>query len=169
VRTLSNQVTACWQWRRFLYGNLRHGKAPILLNLDETSIHFFMEPHNRLCVDRKMMHASDLRCGRNVSKGQQRSAMTYIGLICADDNIQKDLPQILLVAKKAMPECRRIPALMQGVSPVQLWIRKSAWINRPVFIQVLKQISEVLQKHDRDTDISSCLWMHTLCISAMKF
>ena len=80
LRPFSNQVTACWQWVRFLYGNLRHGKAPLLLNLGETSIRFFMKPRHGLCVRRKMMHASDLRCGRNVSKAQQRSAMTYIGL-----------------------------------------------------------------------------------------
>ena len=141
------KAVACWKWFHYCRQEAATCEAPLLLNLDETSLPFHMVP--RRGIRQKKRRASE-RAGspaRNTSKKQRRKAMTHVAIVCNDTSLQPELPQVLLVAEKIFPNVSATNVRSTLPSNFHLWRRKSGWVNIPAFLEIIEVLAKVLDKH----------------------
>ena len=141
------KAVACWKWFHYCRQEAATYEAPLVLNLDETSLPFHMEPRRGIRL--KKARASE-RAGspaRNTSKKQRRKAMTHVAIVCNDTSLQPNLPQVLLVAEKICSNESATNIRPTLPSNLHLWRRKSRWVNTPAFLEIIEVLANVLDKH----------------------
>ena len=126
-----------WQWVDYLHDQIPMGKKVLLLNLDETSICAFMGKTKGNIFIRKGVK-------QRMSKGHQRTYLTYIGVICDDVELQPLLPQFV-VANGHPLAVRELHRLRESCSSnVRVLREKSAWMNTDLFPKMICLLAESL-------------------------
>jgi hypothetical protein len=94
-------------------------------------------------------------------KNHSRTAYTYIAMICDQPEIQKLLPQIVVLNKHTCTLDTLATLQQESASHMVLWHRKSSWLNIGAFCNVIAELGKRLQP-----------WMSTyqpiLCLDACK-
>ena len=135
-----------WRWSNFLHANVERSRQTLLVNMDETNV--------RLCQDRGRgnvsMRAYRLKqrprgLSRSVARGATRANLTHMATICDDPEIQKLLPQFLLVNAKQVPESegRQLRALLPA--RVHLLRLPKAWVSKEVMLTWLRVLRRCLE------------------------
>lgn len=156
------QASAVWRWSNFLHQCVPEGKVPLRCNLDETSIKLFTETA-RGCVSAaaRMKKYKGPGVRRKIQKGHTRGGYSHVCLVCDNEVIQKQLPQIVVVNEHMCPlECyKRLAPQLPG--HIKLWRRKSSWLNIPGMCDVIKALGQSLGPYRKT-------YQPILCLDACK-
>lgn len=108
------QALAFWRWLNHVYSE---ASAPLVLNMDETSIAF--KPPPGLGTVQKGCQAV-----APASLAETRSCFSLMCTICADTQVQPCLPQILLSNGRILGKKPKLEILKGNLV---VWTQKSAW------------------------------------------
>ena len=82
---------------------------------------------------------------QRVPRAKRRCCMTHIGLVCNRPDIQKHLPQVLIVNRRTVP-ASRMPALRAACpANVRILREKSAWTNIGITTLVVSLLGAALR------------------------
>lgn len=138
------QVDAVWTWWNWLETHVAPGKQVLKINLDETSVRFYYRSKKGLFFPSKRKGKGLQRPRHKTSKGDQRKALTHVGLICNSPEVQVLLPQVILGNCHTLP-ARRLPELQAKCRPnVHLWRLKSSWITKTTFVKIAAMLGKAL-------------------------
>ena len=136
-----------WKWSNYLHSKVPVTKKPLCVNIDESSIKLDQDVRygHVTASARKLAKGKMLR--RQIPKGMTRTAYSLVAVICDDAEIQKSLPQFIVVNKKSCTEA--VYKTVLGIAPanIKLWRRDSAWMNTLSVCQVVREISKALKKY----------------------
>lgn len=144
--TLANQLwqaLASWKLVNWLLSQCPAGKEPLLLNMDETSVAYFMQPAPGT-VCRRSRRKGRVRPTDKLTQVQLRSCITHVAVICNDREIQRRLPQLLLTNEVSVKagELADIQAAMPA--NVKVIRGKSAWISKEKMLKFLDLLGDAL-------------------------
>ena len=91
-----------WRWSNYLHSKVPVTKRPLCVNIDESSIKLDQDVRygHVTASARKLAKGKMLR--RQIPKGMTRTAYSLVAVICDDAEIQKSLPQFIVVNKKEL-------------------------------------------------------------------
>ena len=83
-----------WQWWNYYRSIIPSPKLPLRLNLDETSVCMYQgDVEGNIMVSKKRAR----EIVQQVPHAKRRCRMTHVGLICDRPEIQRLLPQVLII------------------------------------------------------------------------
>ena len=134
-----------WKWSNYLHSKVPVTKKPLCVNIDESSIKLDQDVRygHVTASARKLAKGKMLR--RQIPKGMTRTAYSLVAVICDDAEIQKSLPQFIVVNKKSCTEAVYKALLDIVPANLKLWRRDSAWMNTLLVCQVVREISKALK------------------------
>ena len=81
---------------------------------------------------------------QHATLGDRRTRLTHVAFICDDPHIQGLLPQVIICNEHTVSQ-RQFDALLPGCPPnVYLVRQRSAWINIPLNVQIVRWLAAVL-------------------------
>ena len=83
--------------------------------------------------------------GRNASLSAQRSAITHVTAISDDPEIQKRLPQVVLVGVNQVTEARAYRLGTEAPDTVHIWREKKAWMTIELMVRYILLLGRCLQ------------------------
>ena len=136
-----------WQWWNCAAASMPAGRAPLRINLDETSIALFQGHSKGVAFFRKRKHAPDTEPLQKASLATKRTCFTHVGLICDEPALQPLLPQVLIGNEQTFLE--RDMAALRAECPanVHLVRQKSAWNNAETCKAIIRLLAEALRPH----------------------
>jgi hypothetical protein len=128
-----------------LHEVLPKDKQLLRCNMDETSIRLFQDVGKGFVTATvRKRNRAGLGVRRAVSRAQQRTAFTHVAIICDNAEIQRHLPQILIVNSTVMSE-QVYAKLMSSFPPnIKLWRRKSSWMNIDTTCEVIRTLAKAV-------------------------
>ena len=141
------QATALWRWSNYLQHLDPPQKVRVLINVDETSVRLVPEEGKGHLSNRAYrLLCSGIPIGRNASLAAQRAAITHVTAICDHLEIQKRLPQVVLVGENQFTEGRAYR--LRGAAPdsVHLWRQKKAWMTTELMVKYILLLGGILQE-----------------------
>lgn len=145
-RTFSEAIST-WQWANFWASRCPPGKTVVHVNMDETSIPLWQNP------GRGLVRIPEGKSRKAVLESEQRATLAkrrcYMSLLCFlsdDEEVQKKLPQVLVVNEKTISVVMR-NALEEELAFREdffLLRRKSAWTDAAFLGQVLRLVAGCL-------------------------
>ncbi len=145
----SAQVLAVWQWWNWLLRFQERAKPLLIVNWDETACRLHYPTGKGMCARRVSRSSQRLRqLTQSVPTARKRGSLTHVGLICNDTSLQPVLPQIIIGNEHTLTT-KELTAIGEGVLPpnVQVWKRKSAWVNKDTMRDILREIWRSLRAH----------------------
>ena len=137
------QVSGFWEWCLHLRQTAAsYGREPIFINIDESSMPQFCKAKRGVCLRRSDWPAGKVPCG---PRKPPRNTATLLAMISSEGTLQKCLPQILIGNERCF--LRRLLLSAQAASAattVQYWRRKSSWVNGPVMVQALEELTALV-------------------------
>ena len=132
---LSLKATATWQWFNWSLAQIPEGKTPLLLNMDETACSLFYGGADGVLAGEPIALAA--RRGvlaQSATRGETRSNLSLVALLCDDPSIQAKLPQYIIGNEHMLPAAVVAQLQVEGalLPNVRLVRRKSAWVNDAV-------------------------------------
>jgi len=123
------------------------GKAPLRINMDETSLCLFQGGGKGNVITRKRRAPAAGGPAQKASRALRRTCLTHIAFVCDRPELQPLLPQVIIGNCKTFL-LRDWPALL-GASPGNVYLlrQKSAWNNRDTCCRVVRMLAEVLRPH----------------------
>ena len=122
------------------------------MNFDETSVKlvpeekpgFLSEAAHRLSVTGRPM-------GRRVARSATRACLTHLAAICTCPDIQKELPQIILIGENQMSQERfqRLQADADKPNCVHIWREQKAWVTIAVMQRYIRLLGRCLRAYRR--------------------
>ena len=95
--SVSIEVTATWQWFNWSLAQIPEGKTPLLLNMDETACCLFYGCASGVLASEPIALAAQRGLlAQNASRGQVRSNLSLVALLCEDTGVQAELPQYII-------------------------------------------------------------------------
>lgn len=160
------QARAVWTWSNYLHSvAVVSGKQIVRVNIDETSIKLDMVMRHGFisAAARNDEKHSGLR--RKMSKRRARTAYSYVAVLCDDADLQKLMPQIIIVNSTQCPEAVFEEVNKQKPSNVIIWRRKSCWMDTATFGKVIRQIHSSLGRKGDSVQIILCCDGHNTHIN----
>ena len=126
-----------WQWRNMLATENNRTREPALcINFDETNVRLHAGAKTgHLSVEAWLQRRKPQSLKRNVTLGQMRASATHLLCICNDTEVQRSLPQYIIVKAALVSEdiCNDI---RRSLAPnVHLLRMPKAWVNATVMLQ----------------------------------
>ena len=121
----------------FLHERIPEGKKALLLNLDESSICTFMGKSVGNLFAWKGI-------AQKASRGQQRTYLSYVAIICDDPILQTGLPQFIVANKRTLSERQAVRLRSAGPANIHLLREKSAWVNADILAQIIGALAGAL-------------------------
>lgn len=141
------QAHSMWRWCNYLHSSVPRTKKVLSVNIDESSIK----------LDQDLLHGHVTECARtlakgkllrrNIPKGIRRTAYSLVAVMCDDAEIQKCLPQFVVVNKRSCPVAVFRALLDVVPATLKIWRRDSAWLNTKAVCQVVRVVAKVLRKY----------------------
>ena len=135
------KALAAWQWSNYWHSQIPAGRRPLRLNLDETAICLFQGGGKGNVFVTK----SAARVGQHATRGQRRTYLSHVAVICDEPAIQPLLPQVI-IGNEHTVQARRLAGIRARCpTHVHVLRRKSAWVNAAVMAQIIRLIGAVLR------------------------
>ena len=80
---------------------------------------------------------------RNASRGDIRLNFTFVAVLCDDEEVQKRLPQFIVLSDTVLSSTLHAELLAALPSNIVLWGCKSSWMNAGLVEQVLRELGKV--------------------------
>ena len=148
--SVSIEVTATWQWFNWSLAQIPEGKTPLLLNMDETACCLFYDGASGVLASEPIaLQARRGLLAQNASRGQTRSNLSLVALLCDDSEVQAELPQYIIGNEHVLPAAVVAQLQMEGalLRNVRVLRRQSAWVNDALLAVVARHWGEVLSRH----------------------
>ena len=141
-----SEATAVWHWCNFLHDQIQDNKKPLRVNMDETSVRMYpVMRAGSVAYVARLEKRTPRSLTTNVTRGQMRGSMSLVCFVCDDAEVQKTLPQILLVKKQFAP-AHMLAARMAAVQPpLAVWVVDNSWMTAEMMNKVLTHLSTCLQ------------------------
>lgn len=141
---VSLQAFAVWQLYNFVTSSMSNGRRCLRINIDETSIPIHQaNARGNICVNKRL--AASL--SQPVSKAKRRKCMTYVAVVCDDATLQPLMPQFLVGNAHTLLQ-KDMPSILEHMpANVILLRKKSAWVDKSLMVDILKELRRVLQPH----------------------
>ena len=128
------KAKAVWQWWNFY----AEGNEILRINLDETSVCMFQGGMRGTIFASSVRGRSGLR--QRATRGERRSYLTHVAVICDRPDIQPLLPQIV-IGNVATLRARDMDRLRRLCPPNVILVRqKSAWNNEELCAKIIRRI-----------------------------
>ena len=135
-----------WKWYQYLVSNVAEGKTVLNISLDETSVQLWQARHcgNISFREHRTIAGVRKRLYSDVTLKAQRSNITHVALVCDNREIQKCLPQFLIVNEQVLLK-REVP-LVKAFLPSNVFLirAKSSWNNTRIMLLILQKLVEAL-------------------------
>lgn len=143
----SVKVFAAWKWSDFLRSEVPDDRQILRINIDETQVRFFYEQHAGYRLKRRhLLQKHSSVAVRPAGLASRRRALTHVGIICDDAELQKSLPQVFL-GNEAVLRLEDMQSLGTFLpSNFHVWRCKSGWIATATLVRVLGLLAKVLQE-----------------------
>ena len=115
--------------------------------MDETACRLFYDGTDGILASEPIARAARKgRLAQNVTRGQTRSVVSLVALLCEDSRVQAELPQYIIGNEHVLPatvvtQLRAEGALLRNVHLVR---RKSAWANDALLASIARHWGRVL-------------------------
>lgn len=133
-----------WNWSNYLHSKVPSAKKPLHVNLDESSIKLDHDVRHGLLTGAAKKLAKRCNLRRQVPKAVSRTAYSLVAVICDDAEIQKTLPQFIVVNKKLCTEAIYRTLLPKLPANMRFWRRSSSWLDIECVCKVIKEIAKAL-------------------------
>ena len=80
---------------------------------------------------------------RNASRGDIRLNFTFVAVLCDDEEVQKRLPQFIVLSDTVLSSTLHAELLAALPSNIVLWRCKSSWMNAGLVEQMLRELGKV--------------------------
>ena len=112
--------------------------------MDETSIRLHqVVKSGHLTTSARALKRSARSLTCPATNTQTRGMFTLVAFVCDDQEIQKQLPQILLVNEKHLTQAEPAAALRSHLdSNTYLWTSKSAWVTTITMCKIIKTLHQ---------------------------
>lgn len=114
--------------------------------MDETSIKLYQDA-GKGALTKSFRGAGGARTCRPVSRGQMRTAFTLAAVMCDDETVQREIPQVLVINTKTITANQVTDLHAELGSPVVIWRKSSAWLDIPAFCSIVKLVGISLAKY----------------------
>ncbi len=119
-------------------------KTPLIVNMDGSVLKFNYGQNRGLVIDRRSLPPGHKHRSEQVSPGEAKAAVTFIGFLTHNPDIQRQLPQIILGNKH-----RLTVALMTALAPLKpgnfhVWRETSCWTNKGIMCRILTLLTKCL-------------------------
>ena len=101
AKTYQNQAHAVWQWYNCCAARVPAGRAPLRVNLDETSVALFQGGGKGTIMCRKRKNPPAAEPHETASRAERGLCLTHVAFICDRPDIQPSLPQVLVASTTA--------------------------------------------------------------------
>jgi len=140
----SSKVTAWLQWAKVASANVPVGKAPLLVNLDESVLKFNYGQNRGQVIDRRNLPPGRKHRKEQVNPAEAKAATTSVGFVCDDHAIQPELPQAIIGNKHKLT----IPlmAKLTAAKPKNFhaWREDSSWRKGKIMCRILTLLTTCL-------------------------
>lgn len=141
------EARAVWQWTNALHASCSPTKTTVTINFDETCVMLFQHSSAGLLVSdarRRQRNTGDMTA--NVSLRQQRTNMTYLAFITDSDEVQKLLPQVMIVSTKSLSDVDTHRLQMTMPSNIHVFRRTKAWLSQTIFMEILNLLATSIER-----------------------
>lgn len=140
------EVLAGWQYYAHLQDNIPVDKRVLRISLDETSIAYWdtKKSAGNVFVGKRKRDLTRVLARGGATLRDLRIHLTHVAVVCDDPDVQRRLPQILIIAGAVLPLylCDDIAAVLPA--NVEVWRAKSGWVNTAVFVKIIERLGEAL-------------------------
>ena len=141
------QAHAMWKWSNYLHSKVPQTKKPLCVNIDESSIKLDQDLKHGHVGESARTLAKGHMLRRNIPKSIRRTAYSLVAVICDDAEIQKCLPQFIVVNKRTCTEAVYKALLDTVPATIILWRRDTAWLDTKSVCQVVRVVAKALNKY----------------------
>ena len=118
--------------------------------MDETACSLFYDGASGVLASEPI--ALEARRGvlaQNATRGQTRSNLSLVALLCDESGVQAELPQYIIGNEHVLPAAvvAQLEVERALLPNVRLLRRKSAWVNDAVLAMIARHWGEVLSRH----------------------
>ena len=148
------QAAAVWQWSNFLHAFAGTSRRVLHINMDETGIRLLQCPGKGLvtCLARKRKRsARGLK--KPATKHESRAMFTLATLICDDEEVQKILPQIIIVGSGLITTRDEQVVASKLPSNMHLWKADKCWMTSDLMTRLIRLVRAAVNKHFPDMNI----------------
>jgi len=133
-----------WKWSNYLHTHVPATKQALHINIDETSVKVEMDVRYGHVSNnaKKLEKNNSLR--RRMSKSRQRTAYSFVAVLCDVEEVQRVLPQFIVVNGKQCTKAVYNALQERRPDNIVLWRRSSAWLNVLTVCHVLRDIHRSL-------------------------
>ena len=147
-----------WRWSNFLHSQVPPGQKPLRVNMDETAIRLVQTARRgMICSVARRLRMTPRSIAQQATRGQLRTMFSLIAFVCDDDDLQKKLPQILVVSS-AVVKASDVEQMRRTLPPnVFLWSQRRAWTTGELMVAVVRTLRQCLESDlvDRQVILSS--------------
>ena len=136
-----------WKWSNYLHSKVPQTKKPLSVNIDEPSIKLDQDLKHGHVAESARTLAKGHMLRRSIPKGIRRTAYSLVAVICDDAEIQKCLPQFIVVNKMSCTKAVYKALLDTVPATLKLWRRDSAWLDTKTVCQVVRVVAKALNKY----------------------
>ena len=141
----NSQAIATWQWHNFLCARAEPRRVVARINMDETSMPLLPAArHNGAMAVATGRRVRDVqRARQKASLAQRRGNATLIAFVADAPEVQRLLPQVLVVGKNSVPEY--VWRVARGRSDKVFVVRrKSHWVTQDLLVTILSALGASL-------------------------
>lgn len=143
-----------WRWSNFLNAFAETSRRVVRINMDETGIRLLQVPGQGLVTDvarRAKRSARGLK--RPATKHQTRAMFTLATMICDDPEVQRVLPQVMIVGTGILTAHER--QLVERSLPrnVYVWQADKCWMTSKLMVRLIRLLKTTIQREFPDINI----------------
>ena len=143
------EARSSWNWCSS-YATLAaaNDRGRILINMDESFVPYFLtDKAGNIVKLSKRQQETMVPHAQNITRAQQRLGLTLVALMAQDAQIQKLLPQIMIIGAKNCSR-RSFQHLVASLPPRHFLVRqKSKWINKAVLCYLMRSLAWHLREY----------------------
>ena len=135
------QACATWQWYNSAASKCPPGRSILNINLDETYVSYHQGLRRGIvAVEKHILPTGERPLTQRASRHELRMGLTHVGIICDDVEVQRLLPQVLIVPDNVLR--KRDLAEAKALMPPHVYIlrRPTKWVSVDVLIWVMRLI-----------------------------
>lgn len=129
-------------------GLCQSSHSVVRINIDETSVKLVMNVSKGHVSERAYrLHIDGYPMGKNATLAAQRSCATHMAAVCDNAEIQRLLPQVVLISNQQVSEARYEEIRRDAPPLVKIWRCPKAWMNIDLMKKYLHLLGSCLRAY----------------------
>lgn len=145
---INSQATAVWTWCNFLHEQVPPGMTPLRINFDETAVRYQVESRSGCLTQSAQRERRTPRSlTRQATRATTRSMLSLCTFVCDDAEIQKRLPQVLVVNGRRTSAAEADAMLRELPECMHLWRQPRCWTTAETMQRLLRLLADALRPY----------------------